>query len=65
MKSANTLLQYMQFRGYDTSSYPYGKGKIRALKVVMENDIPNVSKFGEVDGSPEELNDPGPLWLYN
>ena len=55
----------MQFRGYDTSSYPYGKGKIRALKVVMENDIPNVSKFGEVDGSPEELNDPGPLWLYN
>ena len=51
VKSANTLLQYIHFR--DVTLRRIHLVKVSALNVVMENDIPNLSKFGEVNASPD------------
>ena len=41
---------------YDTVSYPYGKGKKSALKVLMNNDIDGVQDtLGELDTSQGQL----------
>ena len=46
--------------GWDTVSYPYGKGKVSSLKVLMENDITGLAEvLGEENDSDKDLEDVG------
>ena len=49
--------------GCNTASYPCGKGKVSALKVLMEHDIPDLDLFGEEEASYEDLFDVGTKYL--
>ena len=41
--------------GCDTVSFPYGKGKISALKVLQNNDITGLQNLGEEDATQSDL----------
>ena len=42
--------------GYDTVSYPFGKGKVSALNTLLSEIFPGLSdKLGEIDATPADL----------
>ena len=53
------ILAVHALTGCDTASYPCGKGKVSALKVLLEHDIPNLELFGEEGASYEDLFEAG------
>ena len=41
--------------GCDTVSYPFGKGKKSAFKILKNYELPNMDKMGEVDATNDEI----------
>ncbi len=49
------LLGMYALSGCDTTSYPYGKGKIRALNTLLSEEFPGLADIGEVSMTKEDL----------
>ena len=59
-EKCNGILALHALSGCDTVSYPCGKGKVSALKVHMENDIPGLAEvLGEENVSDNDLEEVG------
>ena len=54
------ILSMHVLSGCDTTSYPHGKGKTTALKVLLDNDIPGLDTvIGEGDATQQDLMETG------
>ena len=58
------LLGMHALTGCDTSSYPYGKGEIGAIKTLLEGDFPGLADgLGDVGATEAELLEAAALFL--